>query len=102
MRKDVCDPATGIVRLCASQCSTCIFRPGNPMALEPGALKDLIGKARRNQGHIVCHATLDTDDPAICRGYADHADHGRSLALRLATALGTVRHITPPTLKPES
>lgn len=93
-RHDVAEP--GEVRLCAHMCDTCIFRPGNLMHLSPGRVADMVKKARADEGHIVCHATLDTEAPAICRGYADKADQGRGLALRLGRILGWLREITPP------
>lgn len=84
------------MRLCAHMCDTCIFRPGNLMHLEPGRVAQMVKDAHRDEGHIVCHSTLDTDAPAICRGYADKADRGRSLALRIGRALGWIREIRPP------
>jgi hypothetical protein len=93
-RQDVARP--GEVRLCARLCDTCIFRPGNLMHLEPGRLTQMTRDARADEGHIVCHDTLDTDAPAICRGYADKADRGRSLALRFGRALGWIKEIDPP------
>ncbi|MZG16172.1 hypothetical protein GTY44_22235, partial [Streptomyces sp. SID5914] len=78
----VADPHTGAVRLCSRRCDTCIFHPGNLMHLEPGRVTDMVSHARETEGHVVCHKTLGTDIPAICRGYADGPDQGRSLALR--------------------
>ncbi|OIJ88449.1 hypothetical protein BIV24_22755 [Streptomyces colonosanans] len=92
----VADPRTGTVRLCARLCDTCIFRPGNLMDLQPGRVADMVSQARQAEGHVVCHATLETDSPAIYRGFADGPDQGRSLALRVARALGTLREIPPP------
>lgn len=86
----------GEVRLCARLCDTCVFRPGNLMRLEHGRVAQMARDARAEQGHIVCHETLDTDAPAICRGYADKADRGRSMALRLGRALGWIKEIMPP------
>jgi hypothetical protein len=70
------DRATMKSRLLTEQCSTCIFRPGNPMSLEPGRLKDMVGQAKSKEGFIVCHATLrgvapKGVRPAICRGFFD-------------------------------
>ncbi|MBQ0985888.1 hypothetical protein KBZ10_15455 [Streptomyces sp. F63] len=96
LNADVADPATGAVRLCARMCTTCIFRPGNPMHLEPGRVTRMVTEARAREGHIPCHATLGTTEPAICRGYADGPDQGRSLALRLARTLGRLEEINPP------
>ncbi|GGZ92351.1 hypothetical protein [Streptomyces bluensis] len=89
---DVADPATGAVRLCAHRCDTCIFHAGNPMDLQPGRVTEMVTRARRAEAHVVCHKTLGTDTPAICRGFADGPDQGRSLA----RALGTLREICPP------
>lgn len=93
-RIDVAGP--GEVRLCARLCDTCIFRPGNLMRLPPGRVADMVKDAHRDEGHIVCHKTLDTEAPAVCRGYADKADRGRSLALRFGRALGWIREVEPP------
>ncbi|GAA2658759.1 hypothetical protein [Streptomyces vastus] len=93
---DVADPLTGTVRVCAEMCTTCIFRPGNPMHLQEGRVTAMVAEARAREGHITCHSTLGTNSPAICRGYADGPDQGRSLALRLARALGTLHEVTPP------
>ncbi|WP_369226708.1 hypothetical protein AB5J52_39360 [Streptomyces sp. R39] len=92
---DVADPATGTVRLCARRCDTCIFHPGNLMHLQPGRVTEMVTRAGRAEGHVVCHKTLGTEASAICRGFADGPDQGRSLALRLARALGTLREISP-------
>ncbi|MEU6572563.1 hypothetical protein [Streptomyces sp. NPDC046805] len=62
------------------------------MDLQPGRVADMVTRARRAEGHVVCHATLRTATPAICRGFADGPDKGRSLA----RAPGTLREISPP------
>lgn len=95
-RHDVGDPATLEVRLCSRMCDTCVFRPGNLMNLRPGRLASWVKELHRDQGHIVCHKTLDTQAPAICRGYADKADQGRSFALRVGRAMGWIKEIEPP------
>jgi len=94
-RNDVAQP--GEIRLCSRMCDTCIFRPGNPMHLDPGRVAGMVQSARADEGHIVCHTTLDTDSPAICRGYADGPDAGRSLALRIGRVLGWIKEVHPPT-----
>ncbi|MGW3952866.1 hypothetical protein ACWEKM_18515 [Streptomyces sp. NPDC004752] len=93
---EVADPHTGAVRVCAHRCDTCIFHPGNLMDLQPGRVAAMVTQARQAQGHVVCHGTLGTETPAICRGFADGPDQGHSLALRLARALGTLQEIFPP------
>lgn len=90
----VCDPDSGQVRVMARRCETCVFHPGNRADLAPGRLRTLIAEAAAAQGHIVCHDTLPGTGselpPAICRGFADHPQGSRSLALRLGLALGTL------------
>ncbi|MFD8723961.1 hypothetical protein ACFV2H_39905 [Streptomyces sp. NPDC059629] len=90
---EVADLLTGIVRVCARRCDTCIFHPGNLMDLQPGRVAAMVTRARQTEGHVVCHETLGTETPAICRGFIDGPDQGRSLALRLARALGTLREV---------
>lgn len=81
------DASTGTVRICADLCTTCIFRPGNLMNLSPGRVKQMTDDALADEGHIVCHQTLDTPEPAICAGFERHPMGGaRSLALRLVRA----------------
>ena len=74
-RLSVGDPVLGKTRLLARECSTCIFRPGNPMHLSPGRLRQMVAEARGDAGYIICHSTLpyavSPIPPAICRGFAD-------------------------------
>lgn len=58
---DVAAPATGTVRLCAHRFDTCTFHAGNLMDLQPGRVTDMVTRARRAEGHVVCHKTLGTD-----------------------------------------
>ncbi|MEU2593970.1 hypothetical protein ABZ630_24915 [Streptomyces albidoflavus] len=67
----VADQQQYTLRICEARCTTCIFHAGNRAHLAPGRLASLIKEALEAEGHIVCHATLDTDEPAICRGYAN-------------------------------
>jgi hypothetical protein len=101
LRDDVYDPHTGTVRLCDRLCTTCVFRPGNLMHLAPGRLKGMLGDAIADEGHITCHSTLGTDEPAICAGFAEHPEgSARSLALRFIRAgVLKIKLITPPSLK---
>lgn len=93
------DPVTATVRICDDLCSTCIFHPGNRMHLEPGRVKQMTEDAIADEGHIVCHKTLGTVEPAMCAGFARHPQAGaRSLALRAARAgILHLKRITPPT-----
>lgn len=97
----VADGSTGEVRLLAQRCSSCIFRAGNPFrSAMPDRVRSMIAEAVAAEGHVTCHSTLPGVAPAdveraICRGYADVYGH-RSLAVRLATVLGTLRELPPP------
>lgn len=54
----VSDPVLHKTRLLSQQCDTCIFRPGNPMHLNPGRLAAMVAEARTTAGYIICHRTL--------------------------------------------
>ncbi|SCL26031.1 hypothetical protein GA0070616_3225 [Micromonospora nigra] len=75
-RLSVGDPELRKTRRLARECATCIFKPGNPMHLDPGRLKQMVTEARSDAGYIICHSTLPyagypEAKPAICRGFAD-------------------------------
>lgn len=93
----VADPITRTVRVCDDLCSTCIYRPGNLMHLKPGRLQGMTDEAVEQEGHVVCHQTLGTTEPAICAGFARHPlGRLRSLALRLVRGgILTIRYVTP-------
>lgn len=97
MAKDVADPARREVRVMAERCRSCIYRPDG-LQLEPGALARLTRTTAQAEGHLVCHETwmdVEQDVPgAICRGYLD-ASGDRSLAVRIAHALGRIVDVEP-------
>lgn len=66
---------SGKVRVCEEQCKTCVFRPGNPMWLRPGYLKEIIERNVKRGALLTCHKTLpyapEVNDPAVCRGFWD-------------------------------
>lgn len=84
----------------AEKCQTCVFRPGNPMRLEPGRLADLVESNRSAGSALVCHKTLPYGEHpevggAICRGYWD-AYSDQDGPLMLAKAVGIVREVQVP------
>ncbi|SDH18416.1 hypothetical protein SAMN05421505_11295 [Sinosporangium album] len=89
------------VRVLASQCSTCIFRPGNLMKLAPGRLREMVNTAIVAEGgHIICHDTLpysryETAEAAICRGFWNRYRKKIPLLSYLEQA-GWVREISRP------
>ena len=85
-------------RVLSRQCDTCIFKPGNPMLLEPGRLRDMVNEALSTQKFIVCHDTLPYGPhprygPAVCRGFYDRYD---TQALQLARRLWGIVEVPPP------
>lgn len=81
----------GRVHVCKDMCSTCIFRPGNLMELNPGRVKGMIADATRDGSTIVCHKTLDGDN-AACRGFFDRYP---TQPLQIAQRLGLVEEVDP-------
>lgn len=92
----------GKLRVLSGQCSTCVFRPGNPMHLNPGRLRDLVQQNLAADAALVCHQTLTYGDhpgfgPALCRGFFDAYGHLVNL-VRIMGRLGGINDtITPPT-----
>lgn len=87
-RSSIIDQETGFPRLLADRCATCVFRPGNAMALVPGRLRGMIEKNNSAGTWITCHETLPWGHypefgEAICRGYYD-TNGGNSWGIRLA------------------
>ena len=81
----------GRVHVLSEKCSTCIFRPGNLMHLEPGRVKGMVDASLRNDTAIVCHDTLNGAQ-AVCRGFFDL--HWRdTLPLRAAVALKVLEEV---------
>lgn len=63
----------GKPRVLAEKCSTCVFRPGNPMHLRPGRLARLVEDNLRAGALLMCHKTTFGQQPeeAACRGFLD-------------------------------
>jgi hypothetical protein len=76
----------GRVHVQASMCSTCVFRPGNLMALRAGRVRSMVDEAREHDSAIICHQTLDGDG-AVCRGFFERWP---TTPLQLAERLGMI------------
>lgn len=90
----------GRMHVVADRCSTCVFRPGNPMHLQPGRVRELTDGNLSAESALVCHKTLPYGDhpevgEAICRGFYDGPGRG-SPALQLAAAMGIVEETEIP------
>lgn len=79
------------VHVMKRKCSTCIYRPGNLMNLNPGRKDQMEEEAVANQSVIPCHKTLGPE-AAICRGYFDTQKHNVSL-LSAAERLGALKEV---------
>ena len=92
----------GTLRVCADLCTTCIYRPGNLMSLDPGRVRQMTQEAIASEGHVVCHSTLGTPAPAICAGFERHPQGGaRSLACGSQRLVGCASSVSPHPPKEE-
>jgi|SRR4051812_42412759 hypothetical protein len=94
------DPVTRKPRLLSEQCATCIFRPGNPMHLRAGRVKEMVTETLNNGATITCHDTLDYGEhpdfgEAVCRGFYDKYGP-RSNLVRIMERLGGFTEVPPP------
>jgi len=84
----------GYVHVCATECSTCIFRPD----VRPVSGARLAGMVREtcdtDGATVVCHHTLDGDN-AICRGWWDRLAASDTI-LRLAIVTDRVVEVPAP------
>lgn len=72
----------GKIHVCAKLCETCIFKPDSPLRQTP-----IIDQAVKDNTAVVCHATLDTPNQSVCRGF--YENH-HTLPLVLARAMGNI------------
>lgn len=86
----------GRIHVLAEKCSTCIFRPGNPMHLTPGRVRGMVRDANARDSAIICHATLYRPGVgnAVCRGYFDAH---RTTPLQIAARLDLITYDPVPT-----
>jgi hypothetical protein len=73
---DIIDTETRLVRVMEERCTTCVFRPGNPMSLREGQLQDIVRDNLKAGALLTCHQTLPynkdyDEDPAACHGFWD-------------------------------
>jgi hypothetical protein len=97
---DVIDGRSGKVRVLSSRCGTCIFRPGNPLELDPGRTEEVISRNVAAGALLTCHSTLPYGPypefgPAVCAGF--WARHGLETAAgRIAKFMLGIVRIKPP------
>jgi hypothetical protein len=80
-----------VIHVMEAKCSTCIYRPGNLMHLQPGRKDAMEAEAIRDQGVIPCHKTIhgSRKQQAVCRGFFDVAK--RETLLQAAERLGIIQ-----------
>lgn len=90
-------------RVLSERCSSCVFRPGNLMHLQPGRLADLTATNRERGTLLICHQTLDHDGDAdtaeaVCRGYWDAYGADSSVTQVMGRLFGPdwYREVPPP------
>lgn len=88
-----CPPVDGPLtadglRVCAHECATCVFRPGNLMQLHPGRLAGMVRDSLAGDSCIPCHKTLE-GERAVCRGFYDRHKQA-SMMLRFGEIVGVV------------
>lgn len=88
---DLCIGPQGL-RIMADQCSTCIFRPGNPMHLTPGRVRGMVEDVVRDDSFTQCHQTLGCKpgEGALCAGMTDR--HAGQL-VRIFERLGFIEKV---------
>lgn len=81
----------------AEMCSTCIFRPGNPMQLRPGALKRVVDANLATGTLLMCHTTThgQAAETIACRGFYDHYGP-RQAVYQVVHRLGGFREVPVP------
>jgi hypothetical protein len=93
---DIVDPATGLPRVLARKCGTCIYRPSTVIPAE--RREQMQRDAVANGAWIICHHTLPAageTEQAVCRGFYDVARRD-SWGLRLAHAVAVANGLTYP------
>jgi len=90
----VADPVTRTVRLLSRLCDTCVIYADDRMHLGERRTEFIDG-ARAAGSFVICHDTLGTDTPAICRGFWNRHRSG-SAACRIAEGFNLVVEIDPP------
>lgn len=80
----------------SDMCSTCIFRPGNPMHLQPGRLKDVVDANLATGTLLICHTTTYGQAPekVVCRGFYDRYG-ARTHVGQIMQRLGGFREVDP-------
>lgn len=86
----------GKVHVMSEKCSTCIFRPGNLMNLQPGRVKGMVDSSIDDGAGITCHKTIhgQAEQEATCRGFYD-SYRDQVPALAVASALNMIEEVDP-------
>lgn len=82
------------LRIMAEPCSTCIFRPGNPMRLKSGRVKGMVAAVVETDSFTTCHQTLTGEyPPALCHGMTQRHE---GQIVRIFKSLDHIDRVSPP------
>lgn len=75
-------------------CSTCVFRPGNPMQLRPGALKRVVEGNLASGTLLMCHTTTfgQAAEEIACKGFFDRYGEGQ-MVVQVINRIGGFRQV---------
>ena len=75
-------------------CSTCVFRPGNPMQLRPGALKRVVEGNLASGTLLMCHTTTfgQAAEEIACKGFFDRYGEGQ-MVVQVINRIGGFREV---------
>lgn len=80
------------VHVMGKKCGTCIFRPGSLMKLDGGRVAEMVREATAEGTAIICHATLEREGQAVCRGFFEKHP---TPALQVAGRMGVIEWDKP-------
>lgn len=66
------------------------------MELNSGRVRQMVDEARAGEGAIVCHATLESGEHAVCRGFVDRY---ATQPLQIAERLDMFELVDPDSLR---
>lgn len=86
----------GKIHIQLEMCSTCVFRSGNLMSLQPGALREIIDRNLEQDVPLVCHQTLEYHPKggleSVCRGFFERYP---TTPIELAEQMGLIEWTSP-------
>jgi hypothetical protein len=82
--------------LMTRKCGQCLLSPNRIVSGQ--RMREILETCEQSNTHFICHKGSEVGRNIACRGHHDLI--GGSLAFRLGSVMGIVRHIDPDTLQP--